>query len=377
MYSVLDHGAMIADQVRMDAYLAALKRAITPQSCVLDIGTGSGIFALMAARLGARRVFAIEPDDVIGLARRLIEDNGFSDRITLLQVDAREVTLEERADVIVSDLGGHLPWHGAHLPVINYARDRFLAPGGVMIPTIDRIFAAVVSSEKVERRGVWVEELLGLDLSAAAESAAEEFRALRFEPRDLLSATVPVVSLDYRKPLDVNLDQRLEFDIVREGTACGIALWFDRDLSESIRIDNGPEATASQGSRRIYRQLLFFWPKEIDVAKGDNVRVSLKATLSGDDYDWVWDSLVRTIAGGNIQGVRFRQSNEAPAKDSTGRPVGKLSKEGKALRLCLSLMKAGASNEDIADALTRGFPKRYPRRDSALAHVVALCREFA
>ncbi len=377
MYSLFDHGAMIADQVRMDAYLRAMKRVITPKSCVLDIGTGSGIFALMAARLGARKVFAIEPDDIIGLARRLIEDNGFSDRITLIQADAREVTLDEPADVIVSDLGGHLPWHGPHLQVINRAQDCFLARGGVMIPAADRVFAAVVSCDTVEDRAVWRQKTLGLDLSAAAEPGACEFRAQAFEPEDLLSEPVPVVTLDYRQPLEINLDQKIALDVVRKGTACGVALWFDREVSDSINIQNAPEKLAPQGGRRIYSPLLFSWPEDVDVVSGDSVRVSLKATYSGEDYEWRWDSLARKISGGNIEGVRFSQSAGPVTVNGDDTATGKLSAEGKALRLCLSLMADGASNEDVADALMREFPKRYPRRDAALAHVAALCREFA
>lgn len=377
MYSLFDHGAMIADKVRMDAYLRALENAITPQSCVLDIGSGSGVFAMMAAKLGARKVYAIEPDDIIGLARRLIRDNGFSDRITLIQADARDVTLDQSADVIVSDLGGHLPWHGDHLPVIDYARTQFLASDGAMIPAVDRIFAAVVSSEEVTRRNVWRKAPHGLDLKAAAEPAALEFRAQRFDPEDLLSAAIPVATVDYRASLETDFEQQVEIDITRTGSACGVALWFDRDLGDGICIENGPAAVASQSVRRIYSPLLFPWPQDVDIASGDSVRVSLKATLSGADYEWAWDSLIRKIAGGNIQGLRFQQSTAGAPKNGADTPSGKLSDEGKALRLCLALMNSGARNEDVAEALMREFPQRYPRRDTALAHVAALCREYA
>lgn len=377
MYSLFDHGAMIADRVRMTAYLRALEKAITPESCVLDIGAGSGIFALMAAKLGARRVYAIEPDDIIGLARRLVSDNGFSDRITLIQADARDVTLEESADVIVSDLGGHLPWHGSHLPVIDHSRKHFLAPGGAMIPIADRIFAAVVSSNNLKHRAVWHEAPHGLDLNAAAEPAAREFRAQRFEPGDLLSDAIPIATLNYRTSLETDLECQLDFDIIHKGSACGVALWFDRDLGKGICIENGPQATDSRSARRIYSPLLFPWPKDVEIVVGDSVRVSLEATLSGADYDWAWDSLIRRIAGDNIQGVRFQQSSAWALKNGIDTSPGKLSEEGKALRLCLSLMNSGARNEDLADALMREFPERYPRRDVALAHVAALCREYA
>jgi SAM-dependent methyltransferase len=374
---VFDHGAMIADQVRIDAYQRALKRAITPQSCVVDIGTGSGILALLAAKLGARRVYAIELDDVIGLARRLILDNGLGDRITLIQADAREVTLEERADVIVSDIGGHLPWHGCHLSAINHARSQLLAAGGVMIPAVDRVAAAVVSCNNMAWRSPWQHAPDGLDVSAAAEAAASEIRGHRFEPDDLLSDPIPFATLDYRAALETDFEQQINFDITRQGAACGVALWFDRDLSDGICIENSPRAMASQNAARIYRQLLFPWPKDVDVIKGDSVRLSLQARLSGADYDWSWDSLIRKLAGGNIQGIRFKQSTAPPAENGAGTSSAELSEEGKALRLCLSLMQAGADNEAIADALMRGFPQRYLRRETALAHVAALCREYA
>jgi hypothetical protein len=67
VYSVSAYGRMIADKVRVAAYTEALKRAITPGCTVLDIGTGTGFFAMLACRMGAARVYAIEPDDVIDL----------------------------------------------------------------------------------------------------------------------------------------------------------------------------------------------------------------------------------------------------------------------------------------------------------------------
>ena len=101
MYSIRDYGVMINDSARMDAYIRSLKCIITPESVVLDIGTGPGIFALIACQLGARRVYAIEPMDVIELAKELAEINGFSERITFIQDKSVNVDLPEKVDVIV------------------------------------------------------------------------------------------------------------------------------------------------------------------------------------------------------------------------------------------------------------------------------------
>src|SRR5882672_2715616 len=101
MYSVADYGALIADTVRMGAFVAALKRTVRPGSVVVDIGTGTGICALIACALGARRVYAIEPNDAIEVAREIAAANGYTDRIEFHQAVSTDVTLPERGDVIV------------------------------------------------------------------------------------------------------------------------------------------------------------------------------------------------------------------------------------------------------------------------------------
>src|SRR5947208_3462672 len=102
MYSLRDYGTMISDRVRMDAYTHALRRHVRHGSVVVDLGTGAGILALLSCRLGARHVYAIEPDSVIQVAREVAADNGCGDRITFFQKRSEDVSLPERADVIVT-----------------------------------------------------------------------------------------------------------------------------------------------------------------------------------------------------------------------------------------------------------------------------------
>ena len=122
MYTISDYSGMIADTVRTEAYIRALRETITPDSVVVDIGTGTGIFALLACRLGARRIYAIEPDDAIQVAQAMAVANGCSDRIEFIQDLSTKVSLPERADVIVSDIGGVLPWFRSHILSIVDAR---------------------------------------------------------------------------------------------------------------------------------------------------------------------------------------------------------------------------------------------------------------
>ena len=97
MYSVADYGIMIADRVRMEAYMQALRSAVRPGGVVVDIGTGTGIFALLACRFGARRVYAIEPNDAIQVAREIARANGYAERIEFLQMLSTRAVLPRRS----------------------------------------------------------------------------------------------------------------------------------------------------------------------------------------------------------------------------------------------------------------------------------------
>src|SRR5215204_2432062 len=114
MYSLRFYGQMLADAPRMDAYAAALRHAVKPDSVVMDLGSGPGVFALLACKLGARRVYAVEPEGVISLAREAAEANGFADRIEFFESLSTAISLPEPASIIISDLRGVLPWFQQH-----------------------------------------------------------------------------------------------------------------------------------------------------------------------------------------------------------------------------------------------------------------------
>ena len=95
-YTVSAYGQMIQDRGRMAAYAAALKNRVAPGGVVADIGAGPGVFSLLACQYGARRVYAIEPADVICLAREVAAANGYGDRIQFFQAVSTRVALPSR-----------------------------------------------------------------------------------------------------------------------------------------------------------------------------------------------------------------------------------------------------------------------------------------
>ena len=168
LYRMAWYGQMISNQARFSPYVNALRQAVTPDSVVLDIGTGTGIFALLACQFGARRVYAVEPANAIHLARKMANTNGYADRIVFLQALSTQLTLPEPADIIVSDLRGAFPLFHNHIPTIIDARQRLLAPDGILIPQRDTLWAAVVCVPEFyqELTSAWQENVYDLDLQA-------------------------------------------------------------------------------------------------------------------------------------------------------------------------------------------------------------------
>lgn len=287
MYSLHFYGEMIANAPRVEPYVEALRRSATPDSVVLDLGCGQGLFALLACRFGARRVYAVEPDNVINIAREAAAANGFAHRIEFFQNVSTEVTLPEPATIIISDLRGVLPWFQRHIPSIIDARERLLAPGGVLIPRSDTLWAALVEAPEQyeEIVGPWRNRLYDVDLSAGVSKITNTWRKTRFKADELLTEATRWATLDYHQVDSADMRAEISVRVARSGVAHGIAVWFDAELAEGIGFSNRPGAP-----ELIYGNGFFPFPRPVEVREGERVEVKLRADVVQDDYVWTWDT---------------------------------------------------------------------------------------
>ncbi|HEY2962152.1 MAG TPA: class I SAM-dependent methyltransferase [Pyrinomonadaceae bacterium] len=283
MYSLHFYGQMLADAPRMDAYVEALRHAVTRESVVLDLGSGPGVLALLACKLGARRVYAVEPDNAINIAREAAVANGFAERIEFFQNLSTEITLPEPATVIVSDLRGVLPWFQQHLPSIIDARRRLLAPDGVLIPRRDALWAAVVEAADRYEEIVAPWRKFDLDLSAGVSRITNTWRKTRIKPEELLTEPVRWTTLDYYQVESPDVSAEISWRTTRAGAAHGIAVWFDTDLTDGVGFSNRPGLT-----ELIYGNGFFPFSRPVEVYEGETINLRLRADLVRNDYVWSW-----------------------------------------------------------------------------------------
>jgi protein arginine N-methyltransferase 1 len=382
-YSIAAYGGMIADTVRMDAYKAALERAVKPGCVVLDIGAGTGIFSLLACRLGARRVFAVEPDDAILVARQVAADNGYADRITFIQALSTRVTLPEPADVIVSDLRGVLPLFQHHIAAIADARQRHLAPGGALIPRRDTLWAAVVETPPGPDAMAHLPEArpYGFDMTAARRMAGNLW--WRVSVKDATSALLAepqrAGTLDYLTLAEPDFGAELTWPIRRAGSACGLLLWFDAELADGIGFSNAPGQPPL-----IYSQAFFPLAEPVAVEAGDFVATRLTANLAGDDYVWRWETTVTRAGAPESIKAKYDQSTFYGRPLAAGqlrkRAAGylpRLTEDGAIERATLNLMDGCTSLEEIARLLFERFPGRFASRHDALTHAGDLAQKHS
>jgi protein arginine N-methyltransferase 1 len=304
MYDIFDHGRMISDRVRGDAYARAIAATVRQNDIVVDLGTGTGVFAVLACRAGARRVYAIESADIIELAREVAAANGCIDRIEFIHSDSREIRLRDKADVIVADVRGVIPFFSTSLLALIDARERFLGRGGRIIPREDVVFAALVESPAAwaPHDQPWSASPDGIDLSAARRLAVNDMRKQMVGAEELLSGAVVVTTLDYASIASADFASRPRLTAARSGVAHGFALWFETSLAPGIGFSNAPGMPAT-----IYGRSFVPFEAPVAMEAGDEVAIELAARLvHEEDYLWRWTTTLH--ARGNEPRTLFRQS---------------------------------------------------------------------
>lgn len=273
------HRLMLSDHARTDAYRRAIESLVQPGMVVLDVGTGTGILSLFAARAGAARVYAVDNSSIIDVAERIAAANGLEDRIVFRRGRVEEIELPERVDMIVSEWMGFFALAEHMFLSVLHARDRFLAGGGWMMPSRVKLCLTPVQDEKLYREeglGLWEEPVYGFDYGAMVEyelcdlSTTSQI-ASKAAP---LASTLTVADIDCRtaRSADFFFDSVQTFEIERDGVLHGFVGHFEAELAPGIVL-----STAADSPLTHWRQS-WFPVRRREVRAGDGLRIVMRAT---------------------------------------------------------------------------------------------------
>ncbi len=272
------HRLMISDHARTDAYRMALEGLVEPGMRVLDIGTGTGILAMFAARAGAE-VWAIDESAIIGIARELARANHLESRIHFIRDRAESIELPVQVDLLVSEWMGFFGLAECMFRSVIAARDVHLAPGGMMLPSDLRLYLAPVEDSQlhVERgTGLWERPVYGLDYSPLIDHELNNLitSAVDLPVSSLLAEGEVLLDLDLGRAEvdDFFYESEVGFTIERSGTLHGFGGWFEVGMGGICDLSAAPEALQTH-----WRQS-FFPIRSQAVEAGDELRVEMRAT---------------------------------------------------------------------------------------------------
>ena len=192
---------------RLSQYERAIAASVREGDAVLDLGTGSGLLAVLACRAGARRVFAVESSDAIRLGELLAGTTAFAERITFIQTPSSQLVLNERVDVIVGDIHDTFGLQPGGLASLFDARERLLRLGGTIIPRATRLMVAPVEAPAFYAReiDVWATSVHSVNLAPIRPFAVNHVHAGRFDREQLLSSPAPIGVIDFTRATSLHV----------------------------------------------------------------------------------------------------------------------------------------------------------------------------
>jgi len=289
-YAYLYHQKqMLMDHVRMRAYHTAVmaNKSLFEGKVVLDIGTGSGVLAIWSAQAGAAKVFAVEYTDMANHARNLVEKNGLSHIVDVIQSSVEDLVLPCKVDIIISEWMGYFLLRESMLDSVIRARDKWLNPTGCMFPSHAAMLWSAISfeddreakvNEYVSSMGDWerfsheMKDMYSVDMSALTHPYEQEqsgyyiFSSLWTElhVEHIIGQPVVVKRLDLKTCTLADsegvLKTPIEIEVPFDSIVSGFAGWFTVDFNGSkespitkrVQLSTGPEMGYTHWGQQVF-----------------------------------------------------------------------------------------------------------------------------
>ena len=275
------HRWMVGDTVRNEAFRRALGKVVKRGDVVLDLGAGTGLLSIFAAAAGARRVYAVERTATAEVARRMVERNGYRDVIEVIEIDVEDARLPEKVDVLVSEWMGGFGVDENILAPLVIARNRWLKPGGTIVPgRVTAMLAPVEVPAFDAEIAYWRSKPHGVDMDVIAQLTAQEtfhtqtpltLESLVAEPQQMWSHDPLTCSLE---EADQPFIANLSFVATRPGRLSGFAAWFTADMAGEV-LTNAIGAPDTHWGRT-----LFPLDSAVDVVPGTRFHIELRCEPS-------------------------------------------------------------------------------------------------
>jgi 2-polyprenyl-3-methyl-5-hydroxy-6-metoxy-1,4-benzoquinol methylase len=275
---------MLLDRVRVDAYARAIAATVRPGDVVLDIGSGSGILALLAAKAGARRVYAVERTAMVELIRAHAKENGFADVIVPLHQDFLDVALDapgdEKPRVIIGEVLGHFAADEGQHALYAHAK-KIARADAVFLPSSYQMLFAAAAPKRIDADLHQLSSMMGVSLTSLVTRLRSYVTHFTLGAADLLgpeTASAPIVTTG---PLPRVFTSTVQVE--RTGAVTGISVAFVATLAPGITLSTSPLAPQTH-----WGQTVFPVDPPIEAVAGDVLHVEITPRVITDHDTYAW-----------------------------------------------------------------------------------------
>ncbi|KMQ92808.1 protein arginine n-methyltransferase 3-like protein [Lasius niger] len=266
------HHEMLTDKVRTESYRdALLTNSNRFHNCImLDVGCGTGILSMFAAKSGCRKVISVDQSDVIYHAMDIVRENNLSDIITLKKGRLEDINIGvDKVDAIISEWMGYFLLFEGMLDTVIYAREHYLTPDGVILP--NRCTISIVGSGDTKRYIDLVDywsNVYGFKMSCMKAEVVREPSIEICNVDNLITSTAEIQFFDlYKVTTDcVNFSSPFTLNVKKTGSLTAIIGYFDIffDLENPVHFSTGPNSMTTH-----WKQTVFSLSEPISITEGE------------------------------------------------------------------------------------------------------------
>uniref|UniRef100_A0A8D9B496 type I protein arginine methyltransferase n=1 Tax=Cacopsylla melanoneura TaxID=428564 RepID=A0A8D9B496_9HEMI len=274
------HEEMLKDEVRTMTYRNSMyhNKHLFKGKVVLDIGCGTGILSMFAAKSGAARVIGIECSNIVEYAKEIVEKNNLSDIVTILKGKVEEVELPfglQKVDIIISEWMGYCLFYESMLDTVLYARDKWLATNGLLFPDKASLFICGIEDRQYkEDKITWWDNVYGFDMSCIKKIAIKEPLVDVVDPKQVVTSSHLLKEIDLYTitKADLSFTSPFTLQVRRNDYVQALVTFFSVEFSKChkrIGFSTAPEAHYTH-----WKQTVFYLNEHLTVKKGEEVQGS-------------------------------------------------------------------------------------------------------
>jgi len=280
------HEEMLKDEVRMRSYRNSIinNKHLFKDKVVLDVGCGTGIMSMFAAKAGAKKVYGIDASDIVLHAQQIVKDNHLDNVVTIIKGKVEEVEIpgvgKDGVDIIISEWMGYCLLYESMLPTVLFARDKWLKADGVILPDISFIYLVAIEDAdyKEDKINFW-DNVQGFDMSCIKKVAIQEPLVDIVDPKQIITSPSKLITIDTNTVTKDELDFKAPFRLVatRDDYCHAFVAYFDIEFAKchkKVYFTTGPA-----GQYTHWKQTVFYLNDVLSVKRGEEIRgeFSLKA----------------------------------------------------------------------------------------------------